>query len=192
LIAVDLNSQTIPNREKILKQEPKIKTFKNLPEGDYFTTTLLFETKAKRMEYMRMNMADYCLTGPVYYSGFKNIYYDAEIADIDTNVASRGLMITIKMSDNDLFVFMLHYLCNLRSGEPTGLVNVTYFNFKYGAIDQASAKSFNIKRKRLFPKNNIYTEELTCGKIKFITEDNAENIKIVISGKEIPLLPQLY
>jgi hypothetical protein len=161
------------------------------PWEKYKTVNFDFETKTKRIDYMVSNMASYCKDGPVYCSGFKSIVYSTDIAIIDTSRASNGLIITVKMSDNNLFVFMFHYLCTF-NGDHTGYTNVTYFDFKYGEVDRAAAKSFNIKNNRLYPKNNIFTEELTCGKIKFIIENGSSMVKMIVAGKDLQLDHQLF
>ncbi|PBQ34687.1 hypothetical protein CNR22_23900 [Sphingobacteriaceae bacterium] len=190
---MECKSQRLPSPEELLGKQDnaKLKKPKFNPKAKYKSVSTIFETKDNRLEYMISNMATYCKDGPIYYSGFKNIYYNTDLAVIDTNKASSGLLITVKMSDNNLLVFMFHFLCDFNNKE-TGLVNVTYFNYKYGEVDRSTAKTFNIRRKRLYPKNNIYTEELICGKVSFILENSNNNkVKMIFSGKEIELEPQV-
>lgn len=184
-----LYSQNFPTPEEVLgKQEKPKKKISKLPKGDWVAVTTDFETKSKRVEYMKKNMAMYCLNEPVYGSAVYSIFYGTELALVDTGNANGGIIITIKMSDNSTFVFMFHNLCNFR-GENSGYANVTYFNYKHGEVDPNSIKTFVSKKKRLFPNNNKYTEELTIGQMKFTIEEKTNATKMLFAGKEIALDP---
>lgn len=182
-------SQNLPSPEQVLSKQVKPKgILKELPPGDYIIFTPEFDTKAKRVEYAKKNMAKYCISEPVFSSAYEKISHDHDGVIIDTSQASSAFLLTIKMSDNNVFVFFIHNLCDNKL-ENTGYVNLTFFNFRFGEVDASSIKSFIIKKKRLYINNNTFTEELTIGQMKLTIKNKTTPTTLLFAGKTIELMP---
>ena len=73
--------------------------------------------------------------------------------------------------------------------EETGEVNTTYFNYTYGDVDANSIKNLLIKKKRLYLKNNQFTEELTIGKFIFNIYDKKYFSDVNFAGNKVDIKP---
>ena len=98
------------------------------------------------------------------------------------------IIVTIKMSDNDIFVFGFKDIyTKSKVGELVATNEVVggYYNVKYGEKDKKTAAFYYITKKRAYPKNNIFTEEIWYNKVCFIIENRVTITKIIIGGKDV-------
>lgn len=176
-----------------VKPKGKLKPILNL-DADWVVLLPDFKNQENRVEYMKNNMDFSCLKGKVYQNSASQIMcpnnsiYDFGIKTnpsgkiIAEKAALDGSILTIKMSETSLFVFLFNNMCDEKR-EHNGKVFVTFFNYEYGEVKKSSIKSFEALKNRLYPKNNIYTEELVVGQMKF-TIENRSNFTYLKLGEQ--------
>lgn len=183
MTALCQNSEIGPEviQPKKKKVNPKLD-----PKKEYKSINFNFSTLEKRIQYMRSHIPDYCINGKVYNGQVEPVLYNAELAMVDLNHSSFGSIVTVKMSENSVFVFMFHYLCNF-SEELSGKVSITYFNYTFGEVDKKSIRSKILSKTRVFPKNNVFTEELVFGSMRFQFIESYRVKSVFFSDKSIEL-----
>lgn len=161
-----------------------------------FYSTLLFSQRKSQNLYVAFNTLDKneknCLQ--MLYRAMENnpkteevknnkVYYATVEQDNKRDID----IITIKMSDNSIFVFGFKDILIVENGEfkPSGQILAGYYNLKYGEIDKKSISFYYIDKKRVYPKNNIFTEQIWFNKICFELEQNQKYTQILIAGQKI-------
>ena len=96
-------------------------------------------------------------------------------------------LVTVKINNN--LLIRLLYSADDRTGKmPTNMVLITGYIYEYGEATENSKVCAWFVKKRLYPKNNILTEEVTIyDKYKLIIEDKAIT-KFIVIGKGTVIL----
>jgi len=180
----------------------KLKPYKPkfAPNCDFIILNMYFNKKEDRLKYMETYMCSTCKNLYLYNNKIhyiREIKKSNEYVSIDDRfMVSDGKIVTIKMSDNCLFVFSLHDIIGYSKPDykptPTDSVYVGFLSYKYGEIDKNTVRFFRIKKKRILVSNNIFTEEINVTKeVKFILEEKYKLTKIILGTKEILLEDEL-
>lgn len=158
------------------------------PNKKYQTISMDLMSKEDRIKFMKNNFASYCLKDTTYCNAYERLNYQATLTTIEKYYSCDGIILTIKMSANGLFVFMFNNICDFYE-KTNGQVYVTFFNYKFGEVDETSIKSVLIQKKRQYPNNNIFTEELAIGGLRFIIENKTNFKQMIFANKVVTLAP---
>lgn len=188
-----LSQNNLPKPEAILgkgnnsKQNSKSTNIKNLDDWTFINED--FKSKVNRIEYMSLNMDMNILKYKIYNNSFHDIYSDEKsifMVDSETKFSKNGVLLTIKMSENSVFVILFLNLCDINE-KVNGKVSITFFNYQYGEINKNSVKTLDVLKNRLYTKNNLFTEEIIFGNFKFKVEEKTELKTLKFQNKIIPL-----
>ena len=143
------------------------------------------ETANKRLTEMEQCMK-------IWYFKEKKIY-DNTLNPILDNVEKGGYyndFIQIKLSENNILLIHVSKLREPRSKLPTKLVAVTSCFVKYGEIDRKTIKFCWIEKKRIYPENNVYTEEIWLSSNLYLVLTDRQFLKTLVikDYKNIPLI----
>jgi hypothetical protein len=127
----------------------------------------------------------------IWYFKDKKIYENTLSPIYDENSNNYSDFIQIKLSENSILVIYISKMRRFNGNieEPSNLVGVTSFFVKYGEMDKTTIKYCWIEKKRIYPKNNEFTEEIRLSKNLYfiITERQFLQSLVINDTKVIPL-----
>lgn len=128
----------------------------------------------------------------IWYFKDKNIYDNTLSPILDEDGTSYSDFIQIKLSENSILVIYISKMYRMVDNKlvPSHLVAVTSYFVKYGEIDKSTIKYCWLEKKRIYPENNEFTEEIWLSKNLYLVMTDRQYLKtlIVKDVKVIPLI----
>ncbi len=128
----------------------------------------------------------------IWYFKDKKVYDNTLAPILDDDGKGYADFIQIKLSENNIMVLYISKLKQIvdKKEYASNLVAVTSYFVKYGEIDKSTIKYCWLEKKRIYPENNEFTEEiwLTNGMYLVMTDRQYLQTLVIKGIKEIDLI----
>ncbi len=128
----------------------------------------------------------------IWYFKDKKIYTNTLSPILSDDGGDYSDFIQIKLSENSIMVIYISQIKKIidKKEYASDKVAVTFYFVKYGEIDKATIKYCWIEKKRIYPKNNEYTEEIWLTKNLYLVMTDRKHLKTLVikDVKEVELI----